>query len=390
MMILFPDFHSAGRATVALRDSNAVDAVEVFDRASLAEGEKDANMCELLPGLAGCGAECAALLIECRGADEEKLHARIATATGALLESKTVSEETVEKYPFRHDEKVYCAFWDFRKGLIPMVGASRVAGTSMLIEDVACPVENLADMSCDLIAMFKRNNYKASVFGHAMEGNMHLVFAQGFNDGEDLDQFSDMMDDMCNIVAVKYGGSLKGEHGTGRNVAPYVELEWGKRATDIMWRVKQLFDPEGMLNPGVILNVDPLVHLKNLKPSPLASKLVDRCIECGFCESNCPSKDLSLTPRQRITTWREVNRLQRLVDSGLSQPSDRTRLVEMREGYEYDGIDTCAADGMCQEKCPVRVAARAAAAAAALSRSPPPLSSVGENQHGRPDQVDPR
>ncbi len=55
---------------------------------------------------------------------------------------------------------------------------------------------------------------------------------------------------------------------------------------------------------------DPNVHLKNLKPSPPASAIVDRCIECGFCESNCPSRDITLTPRQRITTWREISRLQ--------------------------------------------------------------------------------
>ena len=52
------------------------------------------------------------------------------------------------------------------------------------------------------------------------------------------------------------------------------------------------------------------MHLKNLKPSPPASAIVDRCIECGFCESNCPSRDITLTPRQRITTWREISRLQ--------------------------------------------------------------------------------
>lgn len=57
------------------------------------------------------------------------------------------------------------------------------------------------------------------------------------------------------------------------------------------------------------LNQDPEVHIKHLKPSPPASAIVDRCIECGFCESNCPSRDITLTPRQRITTYREISRL---------------------------------------------------------------------------------
>lgn len=47
---------------------------------------------------------------------------------------------------------------------------------------------------------------------------------------------------------------LQGEHGTGRNVAPYVEMEWGTTAYELMWQLKELFDPEYVLNPGVILN----------------------------------------------------------------------------------------------------------------------------------------
>ena len=74
-----------------------------------------------------------------------------------------------------------------RKGLIPKVGAQRTRGTSMLIEDVACEVDKLADMSVDLIDMFERHGYgDASVFGHAMEGNMHLVFSQGFRNASDI------------------------------------------------------------------------------------------------------------------------------------------------------------------------------------------------------------
>ena len=232
----------------------------------------------------------------------------------------------------------------------------------MLIEDVACSVESLADMTLDLADMFQRNGYEdASIFGHAMEGNMHLVFSQGFRNADDLEQYSNMMQEMCEIVAEKYNGSLKGEHGTGRNVAPYVEMEWGPKANAIMWKVKKLFDPQSILNPGVLMNEDPDVHRKALKPSPLANDIVDACIECGFCESNCPSRDASLSPRQRITVWREINRLSReikLPDAEMGpMPRDevKRRLDELTHDYQYLGMETCAADGMCQEKCPVGI-----------------------------------
>jgi ferredoxin len=143
-----------------------------------------------------------------------------------------------------------------------------------------------------------------------------------------------------------------GEHGTGRNVAPFVEMEWGSKAYELMWEIKGIFDPDFVLNPGVILNKDPDCHRKFFKPSPVASPIVDRCIECGFCESNCPSKDLSLTPRQRIAAFKEINRLRRLENPS---PEAVERLKAFEKSYEYDGDATCAADGMCQQKCPVKI-----------------------------------
>lgn len=144
-----------------------------------------------------------------------------------------------------------------------------------------------------------------------------------------------------------------GEHGTGRNVAPFVEMEWGSKAYELMWDLKQIFDPDFVLNPGVLLNRDPDAHRKFFKPSPTASPIVDRCIECGFCESNCPSRDITLTPRQRIATYKEITRLRGLGDG--ADAAAKERLVVFEKAFDYDGDATCAADGMCQQKCPVKI-----------------------------------
>eukprot|EP00878_Enallax_costatus_P007347 GHUV01007694.1.p1 GENE.GHUV01007694.1~~GHUV01007694.1.p1 ORF type:complete len:822 (+),score=249.18 GHUV01007694.1:1374-3839(+) len=357
--IVFPDVRAACQAASILRDETAVDAVELFDRASLRECEADEDMVRLVPDIAGADPMAAALLIECRGRDAAALQASIDEVNRALLRhklpfgAKAAQPQQITTYPFSHDAKDCKTFWDVRKGLIPIVGAAREPGTSMLIEDVACPVDKLADMMIDLIDMFQRYDYQdASCFGHALEGNLHLVFSQGFRTKDEVQRFGDLMEEMCYIVATKHSGSLKGEHGTGRNVAPFVEMEWGTKAYELMWELKELFDPDYVLNPSVILNRDPDAHKKFLKPSPLASPLVDRCIECGFCESNCPSRDITLTPRQRIASYKEIMRLRGMPSRTADQEA---RLKTFEGSYEYDGDATCAADGMCQEKCPVKI-----------------------------------
>jgi len=355
--VLFPDIEIACNAAAKLRASTEVSAVELFDYASLKEFMDDDKMLKLVKGLKECGPHAASLLIECVGENDDVLDERI-KAVVDLVGKETIGPDhdklgAVADYPFSKLADEYEVYWKARKGLIPKVGGSREAGTSFLIEDVACSVDKLGGMAKDLIEMFQRYKYNdATLFGHALEGNLHLVFSQGFRSTDEVARFDAMFQEMAYIVAEKYQGSMKAEHGTGRNVAPFVEMEWGTKAYDIMWELKQIFDPNNILNPGVILNSDPEIHMKSLKQSPVADDLVNRCIECGFCESNCPSKDLSLTPRQRITVFREISRLD---SKAMRTAEEEERLVQMRGAFDYLANATCAADGMCQEKCPVSI-----------------------------------
>eukprot|EP01060_Flectonema_neradi_P003942 TRINITY_DN12594_c2_g1_i1.p1 TRINITY_DN12594_c2_g1~~TRINITY_DN12594_c2_g1_i1.p1 ORF type:complete len:1019 (+),score=173.64 TRINITY_DN12594_c2_g1_i1:64-3120(+) len=335
-------------ATILKVNKSAVSAAELFDRASLREGEKSDKFKKLVPTVVGCGPKCAGILLEVRSKTSDELQQDIAHITDMLLRE---GAETLDgKIVFHAEKEDYEALWDMRRGLIPKVGGSRRVGTSVLIEDVACPIENLADMTIDLLDMFETQGYHdACIFGHALDGNLHLLFSQGFSTQSELDQYNNMMDSLADIVAVRYKGSLKAEHGTGRNVASFVELEWGSAAYSIMWGLKDLFDPKMLLNPGVLLCEDKTVHSKNLKVMPIASSLIDSCIECGFCESNCPSKDITLTPRQRIATYRELARLY------ASGSKNKIRAAEFFRSYADIAERTCAADGMCEEKCPVSI-----------------------------------
>ena len=222
----------------------------------------------------------------------------------------------------------------------------RQTGTTVIIEDVTFPIERLAEGVNRLIQLFEKHAYsEAILFGHALEGNLHFVFTQGFDDPLQVARYEAFMQDVTQLVAVEFGGALKAEHGTGRNMAPFVELEWGNDAYQLMWQIKRLLDPQGILNPDVVLSEDPQIHLKHLKPMPAADEILDKCIECGFCEPVCPSNGLTLTPRQRIVVWRDIQAKKR---AGIDTS-------ELEQLYDYHGVETCAATGLCAQRCPVGI-----------------------------------
>lgn len=338
-LVLFPDVETAARATQRLA-GGPVSAAELMDRASLRSVEDRPG---LPPVLRTLPADACALLVEVRAADPGAL-GRAAEAASRRLDGLP----TLEPVAFTAVKAEYERLWDVRRGLFPAVGAARRIGTTVVIEDVAFPMEHLAAATVDLQRLFADHGYaEGIIFGHALDGNLHFVFTQDFGDPAEVERYGRFMDEVCALVARRYGGSLKGEHGTGRNMAPFVELEWGAQATGIMRRVKRLLDPEGILNPGVVLNDDPRSHLQHLKPLPRAHPLVDRCTECGFCEPRCPSRALTLTPRQRITVRREIARL--------AAAGDAPRAARLEADYAYLGDDTCATDGMCATACPVGI-----------------------------------
>ncbi|NIM00470.1 MAG: FAD-binding protein [Acidobacteria bacterium] len=247
------------------------------------------------------------------------------------------------------DPERQAKLWRVRKGLIPSVGATRAQGTAFINEDVVFPVERLASGVAELQDSFRRWDYDdAIVFGHAKDGNLHFVLTQPFRNEDDVRRYDTFMRELADLVAVRYDGALKAEHGTGRNMAPFVETEWGGPAVRVMRELKRLIDPDGLLNPGVILNDNPAAHVTDLKDLPEVEPEVDRCIECGFCERWCPSRDLTLTPRQRIVVRRQMRRLHE------RDPSDPA-LAELQAGWRFAAEDTCATDGLCALACPVAI-----------------------------------
>jgi D-lactate dehydrogenase len=339
-LLFFPDIHAACAAIGPFRDAGAR-ALELMDSASLRAAAGKPGM---PAGVEKLPAGAAALLCEFQAADENELPHMVAAA-----ENVAASLPLLFPPGFSEDARLQEQYWHVREGLFPTVGGVRQSGTTVIIEDVCFPIDHLAEAAVDLQGLFQKHRYdNAIIFGHAKDGNLHFVITQSFNDQAAIDQYAAFIDELVPLVVKKHGGALKAEHGTGRNMAPFVETEWGPEALAIMRRLKLLVDPEGLLNPGVILSSDARGHLRDLKSLPSIEAEADMCIECGYCEPVCPSRELTLTPRQRIVVRREMVRQ----EASASRSSD----AETLEGdYVYSGLETCAGDGMCQTRCPVSI-----------------------------------
>ena len=339
-LLLFPSIHAACAAIAPLKAADAK-ALELMDRASLRSVETQPG---IPPSIRQLPPEAAGILVEFQAADERDRQGLATQAAGAVD-----GLSLLEPARFTHDAGEQALLWKIRQGLFPSVGAVRKRGTTVIIEDVVFPVERLADATVELIRVVGRHGYdEAIIFGHAKDGNLHLTITQSFNAQAEVDRYARFMDDMVRLVVRDFDGALKGEHGTGRNMAPFVETEWGPEGLAIMRRLKALVDPDALLNPGVIINADPKAHLADLKAMPGVEEEVDKCIECGYCEVKCPSRELTLTPRQRIVVRREMVRC---AESG-RQPEVAAAL---EADFPYMGLDTCAADGLCATACPVSI-----------------------------------
>lgn len=338
-LLYFPDIYAACQAIVPLTNAGAM-MVELMDRASLHAVENLPGMPSVVKTLPETSA---ALLIEFQENSLELLEERVKQFQISSAELSLMNAPVFTTDPYERE-----FLWKVRKGLFPAVGAVRASGTTVILEDIAFPVEKLGDAILDLQELFQKYSYyNAIIFGHAKDGNIHFVITQSFHTEHEVIRYDNFIREVITLVVGKYDGTLKAEHGTGRNMAPFVETEWGAEAYQILLKIKHAIDPERLLNPGVIVNDDRNAHIKNLKDLPSVEEEVDRCIECGYCDHKCPSRDITTTPRRRIVIRRALKNLE--------LAGDTANYKVLRDQYQYDGMDTCAVDGLCATACPVDI-----------------------------------
>ena len=339
-LVFFPSMYVACKAVHELYRP-LVAAAELLDRVSLRSVEDWPEIPDYFKTLPE---GTAAILLECRADEHDELKQKV----GKVLEIMK-NFETVRPIYFTEDPKEYGMYWQVRAGIFPAVGGVREIGTTVIIEDIAFQHDDLADAVMDLRKCMDDHGYGAGIiYGHVLDGNVHFVITQSFKTDEDKAHYQKFIEDVSHMGAEKYHASLKAEHGTGRNMAPFVELEWGKKAYSLMKRLKKACDPNRILNPDVIITENGLLFMEHIKDMHSVHDIVDRCMECGYCETQCPSKELTLTARQRTAVNREMARLR-------ATGENPALLKRFEQEYDYLGDETCAVDGLCAVNCPLSI-----------------------------------
>ena len=341
-LMFFSTLNDASLAVVALANMGRekVVAAEMMDYQSLKAVQTLENVPEFVREVPE---GTSAILFQTESYSKETVDENLAFIKEQLKDIPTAIPSL-----YSQDPKEYDSWWAIRKGILPIVGGQRRKGTTVITEDVCFQIEDFTKGIEMLTELFHKYDFVDGgvIFGHALSGNVHFNITPDFSDPKDTKNFGDLVKEMSERVS-GFGGSLKAEHGTGRMVAPFVEMEWGKKAYEINRRIKAIFDPERILNPDVMITDDPDVYKKNLKAQCVIDDAFTICMECGFCEKHCPSRNLTLTPRQRIALLRETKRLE--------NEGNFTLASELRKGYEYFGVDTCAACSMCKGLCPLSI-----------------------------------
>ena len=341
-LMFFKTLNDASLAVVALANMgrDKVVAAEMMDYQSL----KAVQTLENVPDFVREVPEgTSAILFQTESYSKETVDENLAFIKEQLKDIPTAIPSL-----YSQDPKEYDSWWAIRKGILPIVGGQRRKGTTVITEDVCFQIEDFTKGIEMLTELFHKYDFVDGgvIFGHALSGNVHFNITPDFNDPKDTKNFGDLVKEMSERVS-GFGGSLKAEHGTGRMVAPFIEMEWGRKAYEINRRIKAIFDPTRILNPDVMITDDPDVYKKNLKAQCVIDDAFTICMECGFCEKNCPSRNLTLTPRQRIALLRETKRLENEGNFAVAN--------ELKKGYEYFGVETCAACSMCKGLCPLSI-----------------------------------
>ena len=260
-------FESLERASRAVREVLAFEpsACDLMDRRHLSLArEAEARFDALIPP----GAE-AMLLVEQEGRDQVEVRGRLHETVDHVWRRQKLAQDARQTFDPAEMELFWCLSDKSQPWLSRMKGPARPVP---VVDDIAVPPEILPEFLVTVQNVLKRQQVIASTFCHAGHGQFHILPFLDLADPEDLRKMRCLADDLYQEV-IGVGGTISGEHACGLSRTPYVRQQFGE-LVDVFSKVKWIFDPHGILNPGKVVGDDPDLMLKNLRPAIMVPQAV--------------------------------------------------------------------------------------------------------------------
>lgn len=304
----------------------------------------------------------AILLLELKSYSEEDLK----NQTDALLKSLKVSNHSYHN-PVLKDEEIEMAL-ELRKaglGLLGnMVGDRKAVAC---IEDTAVSLKDLPAYIEEFSALMKKHDQQAVYYAHAGAGELHLRPILNLKVKEDVEYFRKITTDVA-LLCKKYKGSFSGEHGDGIVRAEFIPLMIGEKNYELLKRIKAVFDPHNIFNPGKIVDAfkmdeslryeidrkEPIIKtLMDFSDSEGILRLAEKCNGSGDCRKSaeaagamCPS--YHATKNEKDTTRARANALREVLTN--NEAANKFNSKELKEVF-----DLCISCKACASECPSNV-----------------------------------
>ena len=344
----------AAEATVAA-NAHAPTAIELVDDVIIERCRSSVGYAPLADFVVG--EPGAILLIECFAEDDGELRGKL-DAIVAELEARGMGYATVVET----DPAAQSRMWQMRQAglglLMSMLGDAKPVA---FVEDTAVPPERLPDFVARFDVAIRARGLRAGYYGHAAAGCLHIRPIVNVKDPDGLRETERLAEEIAELV-VEFGGSLSGEHGDGIVRGAFIEKMFGSRMVEAFRETKRIFDPDGLLNPGKIIDTPQFAD--NLRLSPVTVNLtldegLDFSAEGGFAraaelcngQGACRKFDGGMCPSFQVTQDEEhstrgrANLLRQILNGAL--PPE-----ELGGERLHAALDLCVECKACKAECP--------------------------------------
>ena len=359
MVIHFADLLHALAATPAILQ-HSPSAIEVMDK-SILDNTRDNESLNRIRETVVPGDPAATLCVEFYASNKDDLLPRM-----RALEHDLRARDFGYRYDAYLEAAAQAKVWSLREAALGLSTAMKGDAKSIsFVEDTAVAPEKLSEFIGRFLGILRQHDARAGIYAHASVGCLHVRPVINLKTRDGVAKFESIANAVADLV-LEYEGALSGEHGDGLVRGPFMERMFGPEIYSAFREIKRTFDPEGIFNPGKIVDSPPLTS--NLRfgpayrtPEPRTwfdysdyggfGRAVEMCSGVGACRKKlagtmCPS--YMVTREETASTRGRANALRAAMTGKLDETG-------LGDDAVYSALDLCLECRACKTECPANV-----------------------------------